>query len=386
MDAVADAVLRSVEHERVARPKARRAGDILPSVDAVTTDWLTDVLCRDHPGAAVVAFQIEPVSTGTHDRHRLRLTYDDEGERSGLPDVLFTKTLPTAEHRMIAGITGHARTEGLFYTQLRPDLDLEIPLCYESTVDRDSYAAFHLLEDVVATKGAVFTDAETLVTREMAEDMIDLIAVVHGRFHNDPRFANELRWVAPFAKWFRGGIKKIRVDHYHEQAMTQAAAVIPDRLMKRREEVWPAALEALRVHEERPSTFLHSDVHIGNWYQTAAGRMGLCDWQCAARGHWSRDVAYLISAALRVEDRRAWEQDLLRRYLDRLSQASGQRFDFDESFRFYRQQMFHALMMWTPTLCHSEHLPNMQPEWISLAMIERMTTAIDDLDSIGSCY
>src|SRR5205085_6170369 len=90
--------------------------------------------------------------------------------------------------------------------------------------------------------------------------------------------------------------------------------------------------------------------------------MGLCDWQCLARGHWSRDFAYAVTAALAPDDRRKWEKDLLLRYLDRFAELTGARPDFDRSFVYYRQQMVHALLMWTITLCHSPLLPNMQLE------------------------
>jgi hypothetical protein len=40
----------------------------------------------------------------------------------------------------------------------------------------------------------------------------------------------------------------------------------------------PAARRALAMHEREPRTLLHSDVHLGNWYVTGDGRMGLCDW------------------------------------------------------------------------------------------------------------
>jgi hypothetical protein len=382
IDSTAAKVARFVDQERREGRKARRAGDPLPSVDAVTPEWLTDVLCAEQPGAAVQEVRIEAVSSGTHARHRLHLTWNEAGEAAGLPKTLFTKTLPTVEHRMIAGITGHARTEGAFYMQLRPELDLEIPLAYHSTVDRESHAALHLLEDVCATRGASFCDFRTCVDREMAEDMVDLLAVLHGHFYDDPRFEDAFGWVASYVRWFKGGVRKLQVDRYTDMALTQAAHVIPDRLLARRDEVWPATLSALEVHDERPGTFLHSDVHIGNWYRTAAGRMGLCDWQCAARGHWSRDLAYVISAALRIEDRRAWERELIARYLDRLHASSGRRFEPADTWNLYRGQIFHALLMWTPTLCHSEHLPSMQPEAVSLAMIERMTAAIDDLDAL----
>jgi len=129
---------------------------------------------------------------------------------------------------------------------------------------------------------------------------------------------------------------------------------------------------------------VHSDVHIGNWYRTGAGKMGLCDWQCLSRGHWSRDFAYAVIAALTPDDRRNWEKDLLVRYLERFGEHTGTRPDFDASFRHYRQQMVHALLMWTITLCHSRLLPSMQPEATTLAMIERITTAMADLDSLDA--
>jgi thiamine kinase-like enzyme len=381
---LAQRVTRLFEEQMRDRPLARRAGDVLPTVDAITIEWLNDVLRRPLAGGRVTAFRIEDVSSGTHARHRLQLEYDEAGRAAGMPPTLFTKSLPDVQTRMIAGVTGHARTEGLFYTQLRPELDLEIPHAYQSTVDRASFAALHLLEDVAATRGAVFCDYRTSVSREMAEQMVDLLAVLHGHFHDDPRFTDAFRQVARYDRWFRGGIAKLRVDYYTDMALREAADRIPDRLLARRDEVWPATLAALDVHEQGPPTFLHSDVHIGNWYRTADGRMGLCDWQCAARGHASRDLAYVLSAALEIEDRRSWERELVRRYHERLESSAERGFDADELWRQYRRQMLHALLMWTPTLCHSEHLPDMQPEAASLCMIERMTAAIDDLESLDA--
>lgn len=178
--------------------------------------------------------------------------------------------------------------------------------------------------------------------------------------------------------------KKMSLEHYTRKAFEAAAHIIPEKVRARRETVWPAAMRALAVHEGQPHGLLHSDVHIGNWYQTSDGKMGLCDWQCLSRGHWSRDFAYVVTAALTPDDRRKWERDLLTRYLERFGERTGLRLDFDESFLHYRQQIVHALLMWTITLCHSPMLPNMQTEETTLAMIERMTTAMADLDSLDS--
>jgi Phosphotransferase enzyme family len=371
-----------VAFERLVRPKARQRDDVPCSPDAITAEWLTAVLCDGVPGAAVTKVEVKPASAGTHERHRLVLTYNEEGRRAGLPGSIFTKSLPSVVTRMIGGFNGTARVEGQFFMQLRPQLEIEAPIGYHAASDRRTFAAILLLEDLVATKSATFCNHRTDVSRSMAEDMIDLLASLHARFYGDRELAARHRWLAGYPRWFTVGAEKMSLEHYTRKAFDAASHVVPEKLLAQRDAVWPAAMRALAVHEGEGHGLIHSDVHIGNWYRTATGRMGLCDWQCLSRGHWSRDVAYAITAALTPDNRRKWERDLLARYLERFAEFTGTKLDFDESFRHYREQMVHALLMWTITLCHSPLLPNMQPEHTTLTMIERITTAMADLDTI----
>jgi hypothetical protein len=381
---VALQVSGQVLRERVRRPKAVQRDDVPGSVHAITPAWLTDVLCRDVPGARVETVDVRHASSGTHVRDRLMITYNEAGEQAGLPRSIFTKSTPSIVTRVMCGFNGTARVEGQFYTHVRPLLDLEAPLGYHAAWDPGTLCAMLLLEDLVATKGATFTDFRTEVTRPMAEEIVDLLAALHGRFYGDPELDTRFRWLADYPAWFRIGAAKMQVERYTTKSLDRAADRLPPDVRARRAQVWPAILSAVAVHETRPRAFLHSDVHIGNWYLTDAGRMGLCDWQCPSKGHWSRDVAYALAAALRPDDRRAWERDLLERYLQSLSEATGEAFEFEDSWRLYRQQMLHALWMWTITLCHSPLLPSMQPEETSLAMIERIALAMSDLDSLDS--
>ena len=367
-----------VAFERLVRPKARRRDDVPCSPNAITTEWLTAVLCDKVHGAVVTQVEIKPASAGTHERHRLVLTYNEEGRRASL----FTKSLPSVVTRMIGGFNGTARAEGRFYMQLRPQLEIEAPVGYHAAFDPNTFASILLLEDLVAAKSATFCNHKTYVTRAMAEDMIDLLAALHARFYGDSGFAAGYRWVAPYPRWFTIGAEKMGLEHYTRKAFDAASHVIPQSVLARRGSVWPAALRALEVHESGAQSLLHSDVHIGNWYRTGAEKMGLCDWQCLSRGHWSRDVAYAVTAALTPAHRRMWEKDLLVRYLERFAMMTGAKPDFEESFRNYRQQIVHALLMWTITLCHSPLLPNMQSPDTTLTMIERITTAMADLDAL----
>lgn len=367
--------------ERLVRPMARRPSDVPGSPSAITPEWLTAVLCQGIPGAVVTGVTARPVSAGTHERHQLVVDYNEAGRRAGLPRSIFTKSLPSIVTRMIGGFNGTARVEGRFYMQLRPQLEIEAPIGYHAASNRRTYAAILLLEDLVATKAATFCNSQTYVTREMAEGMVDLLSTLHARFHGDGELATSYPWVASYPRWFMIGSEKMDLHYYTRKAFDAASHVIPKSLMAQRDAVWPAALKGLALHESEQG-LIHSDVHIGNWYRTAAGKMGLCDWQCLARGHWSRDFAYAVTAALTPDDRRIWERELLRRYLDRFAELTGKTQDLDQSFLWYRQQMVHALLMWTITLRHSPLLPAMQPETTTLAMIERISTAMADLDAL----
>ena len=112
--------------------------------------------------------------------------------------------------------------------------------------------------------------------------------------------------------------------------------------------------------------------------------MGVGDWQTLAIGHWSRDVAYCISAALTTENRRTSEKELLGYYLQKLGERGGPTTKFDEAWLLYRQQMFTALAFWTLTLTPSEQQPDMQPEHTTEVFLKRIATAVDDLDSLDS--
>jgi hypothetical protein len=79
-----------VAFERLVRPKARRRDDVPCSPSAITTEWLMAVLCSEVPGAAVTHVEVAAASSGTHERHRLIVTYNDAGRRAGLPGSIFT--------------------------------------------------------------------------------------------------------------------------------------------------------------------------------------------------------------------------------------------------------------------------------------------------------
>lgn len=359
----------------MARPEAR-PGEVPFHAEAITAPWLTAVFAGAAPGARAESVRIVGGDDGSSVRRGIQVAWNAAG--AGLPTRLFAKSTPTLATRLSAGMA--APSEGRFLMEVRPSLAIEAPVCRWSGRDPDSGRSLHLFDDLTVTRGAGFCQADTVISRGQAEAMIDTLATLHGALRER---AQALDWLNTYEAFFEAG-RRSGIQDGHEQALTRAAPVIPARLLARRDEIWPAAARAAAAHAEHPRTVIHSDVHLGNWYVTADGRMGLSDWARVCRGLWARDVAYMLTAALSVEDRRVWEMDLLDRYLRKVRGGFGIDIGRDEALRAYRQQMFTALLMWTPTLCPPPMLPDMQPERMSLKMIGRICTAIDDHDALDS--
>lgn len=362
------------------RPEAA-PGTVPFHAEAVTAPWITEVFAGVAPGARAETVKIVGGDDGSSVRRGIQVEWNDTGVMAGLPTRLFAKSTPTLATRLSAGMA--APSEGRFLLEVRPSLDIEAPVCRYSGRDPDSGRSLHLFDDLTVTRGASFCQVDTVIGRAQAEGMIDTLATLHGSLRQAAA-TDALAWLNTYEAFFEAG-RRSGIQDGHEKALTKAAPVIPQRLMARRDEIWPAAARAAASHADHPRTVIHSDVHLGNWYITGDGRMGLSDWARVCRGLWARDVAYMLTAALSVENRRAWEHDLIDRYLGRV-RGFGIDIARDDALRAYRQQTFTALLMWTPTLSPPPMLPDMQPERMSLAMIERICAAIDDhqaLDSFG---
>jgi hypothetical protein len=361
--------------DNLTRPTIREATEVPWHGEALTPEWLTNVLGTDVPGARVVEVAVVSGDDGSSARRILALGWNEVGRAGNLPERVFTKSTPTLPMRLSAGKS--APSEGRFLTDCRPRLPIEAPHCLHTMRDSRTGRSLHLMEDLTTTRGAVFCQANSTIDRRQAEQVVETLAALHGTFLN-PSNRIEFGWLRTHEDFFHAAARN-GVEAGHDQAMVRAADVIPSAVSGQKERIWPAAIAGLAIHEEQPRTVIHSDVHLGNWYITDQGQMGLSDWARVCRGHWARDLAYALMTALNVSNRRAWERSLIEHYCALLSERAGQTVDFATAWDGYRRQACAALLMWTPTLCPPPTLPAMQPPATSMLMIERITTAMDDL-------
>jgi hypothetical protein len=373
------------QHKR----KVFKANEIPVSYEDITPEWLTDVLCKGHPGAKVLSHELDAPDDGTTDRRRIFVIYNDIGNAARLPPSVFCKASQRLDKRLMLAYIGFIDGEYIFFNRFRSSLDIEAPVCYLANRDPVSYNSIFVFDDAVRS-GTQFCEHTTSITRQRAEGQIDILATVHGRFYDSPETRDPS--LPAFSETWHSMLTLMGLPELCKRGFHMAEETIPVRLLRRDAEIWPATEKSAALHTQTPLTFTHNDVHVRNWYVAGNGKMGLADWQNFAKGHWSRDFAYVVSSSLKVEDRRAWEKELLKRYLDNLRAAGGPSIAFAEAWNCYRQSLFSAMAWWTGTLglpdayskASEENEDLIQPLDAQLALIGRMATAIDDLDALGS--
>ncbi|MDN2495117.1 aminoglycoside phosphotransferase family protein [Nocardia nova] len=367
--------------EKIHGPRLRSLADVPISGDKITPEWLTAVLCRDVPGAEVSGFETSNGSSGTSTRVAITVEYNDVGTQAQLPTRLFAKTTTSFSQRILLGGGKMIDGETRFFRDFRPAVDIEAPIGYWGASDPASWRSIALMEDIAATRGAVFSEPTASITREQAEDLVRNLARLHGTFWESEAI-DVLNTPAYMLDVY---LSAIDMKKRCEVGLRRAEEVVPPALHGSSERLWAGVERAVTIAtEEVPPTLLHGDPHIGQTYRTSAGRMGFVDWQVVMRGGWAHDFAYTVNSGCEPEDRRLWDRDLLAAYLDELGEAGGKPPAFDDAWLLYRQQSLFAYAAWAFTIGRASYQPKMQSNETCLTLLRRITTAIDDNDSLGA--
>src|SRR5262245_45112036 len=120
-------IARNVAWEIVSQARPLDLSRVPPSAEALTPEYLTAALCQDHTDARVISITLGAASSGSADRCAFSVTYNDAGQRAGLPRDLFhksTKGFYTRLHLLRGGIS---RNETSFFNVIQPTLAAEIP-------------------------------------------------------------------------------------------------------------------------------------------------------------------------------------------------------------------------------------------------------------------
>jgi hypothetical protein len=382
------------------------------------------MLGRLHPDARVGAVEVLDRArcgdgiASTADRIALRLEFEPGGDaglpsrmilktrllhpflRFGLPAVLSLAKVSRAAGSL-PGIGGGARSllfvlvgiyqrffphapdpmyvnEVRFYSEIRPELDIEAPRAFGGLFDARSRHFGILMEDLTLRE-ARFPNATTEVGLDSLRDLIANLARLHARYWESPRLGGDLAWLPDrlsdgmFPVF--DGIGRELIRYQVERHASKAELLRP--LGCTVDQLWRDLWASQRVLAKGPRTLLHGDTHVGNTYLLPDGSGGFLDFQLLVRGHWANDVTYLLVTALGPETRRTHERELIGFYLDELRRHGvDEPPHADEAWRCHRLAVLWGLVIgWliTPPV-------NYGPA-ITEANISRLVTACEDLDA-----
>jgi aminoglycoside/choline kinase family phosphotransferase len=294
--------------------------------------WLDEVL----DGGEVTGVRTENLGAGLGllgEVTRLHLEYAPGA--SG-PATLIAKTQsPAPESAFVAQIMGFYDREVSFYRELGGRLEVRTPHCHHADIAADGTPFVLLLEEIT---GARTIDQIVGASRSDAETLLDQAVVLHARFWDSAELW-ALDWLPPIntplflAAADLAAEKLPRYLEYWDGKVPRASLDFVRDLTPH----YPALLDWW-VDQGNP-TFAHMDYRADNFlFGGSAGPdvVTVLDWQLSVRGVGVWDVANLLAGSLTVEDRRAWEGDLVRRYHEGLLAAGVQGYDWDRCWRDYR--------------------------------------------------
>lgn len=287
-------------------------------LEGITRDWLEAALRAWSPGVTLRGVETLDVIHGTCTKVRLALDLDEAGRAAGIPERVILK----------GGFEPHSRNmdymhaeEVHAYADVAPHSPLRMPACYFAGFDAEARQGIVIMEDLVA-RGVEFCHPQRPQTPDLVARRLTRLAQHHALTWGKPVFAagGQFAWASDLIEGFdRYGRELLTPDvwrSYVDSARGAAASVRFHGLDWMR-----GALAAmLRLSRRQPQVLVHGDTHLGNLYIDVDGEPGFFD-SLPHRGAAMIEIAYHLTCALDVPDRRAHERDLVAHYREELARA-----------------------------------------------------------------
>ena len=346
--------------------------DLPRTIEELTPAWLTAALAIRCPGIQVVSADVDHVIWGTATKILMTLKYADNSLPQCPPGKLCVKG--EFDEKLRATLSGVTLTgtqvEAMFLNDIAPQLGIPLlPHWYGASEPGMGIIILSNANETGITFGSPVKDWSP----DMVAKGLEILARLHAS-----------TWGNSFAavEWLTVGSEAVRqvydvlmteqhwASHFKDPLAFQLRPGLQDR------ERVMLALRALWAHNDTIAhSLIHGDAHLGNTCIDASGQPYFIDWAGPCRSSWAFDVAYFMSGALSVANRRTHETDLVSFYLDALAGHGGPALDRTEAWLDYRRNHLNGLIWAT--------LPStLQPVENVHAMSERYTTAINDHGSI----
>lgn len=342
------------------------------SLEQVDAAWMSAALATRYLGLEISALTVDRIVHGAATKARLRLSF--ASPTLAVDPVVWIKAGWEPHSEWLAATRIYAR-EAWFYRDLNPIVKINAPRAFYADFE-NGWQGVVVIEDLPA-RGARLTQCTVAASVEEIRRSLAGLARLHASYWDDDFLETSALIDVPMrvddhtSDWPRANGPEVIARFLDTERCADVPAIVrdPERIDK-----------AFWVHldhllKDRPFCLLHGDTHPGNGFVDADGSPGFFDWQTIAKGPWAFDVAYHIVTSLDVSERRRWEVELIRFYLDRLA-ASGVRTPptFNTAWLQYRRYIAYGLHIWITNPAH------FQSEANCTALTTRLAVAAADLD------
>jgi hypothetical protein len=349
---------------------------VAKDVAGLTPEWFNQALEHSGIPATVADARCEPIGIGQMGRsYRVNLTYS--GPRHGGPSSLVVKMAGGGREARQRVADGY-RNEVMFYSQIAGTVDVSTPRCWYAAITDDGTDFTLILEDLHPARPGVQVESCSL---SQAGDAVENLAALHAPRWNDSTLLE--------LKGFR------LTDAASAQFVGEIFAKAVDDFVARFDAIDDEDVETLHGCAEvigpwlltRPAPFgiVHGDYRLDNLMFPPQGRgVSALDWQTVGVAPPGRDLAYFLGTALRPEDRRRSESDLVALYFDDLVRRGVQGYSRDECFDGYRLGQLQGPFITVLGCVYGATAERTQDgDDMFISMATRSCAAIRELDSLS---
>lgn len=344
---------------------------VITDASQITAAYLTNVLLASGALRVGTVQQVDvEAGGGTWSKIvHLRPRYSDDA-LGDMPSALLLK--------LCAGTFGRSEIDYLTrdYAHVA---DAPIPRCYDAQFDQ-TIPAYHLLMDDLSATHRNGWERET--TREDALALAEAVAALHAPYwHEQQRAAlgiaeDQAEQFERYLAHTRQGLEPL-IEHSQNDITNEQRAIL--RAVFERH---PAAVRQ-RLRDERGFTLVHGDLNPGNILRPIAGTRPVYvidrqpfDWSLTT---WLgvSDLAYAMVHWWPTEQRRAFEEPMLRRYHAALAEHAITNYSWEQLWNDYRLTAIQSLYVAVEWCVLPEDRTNVR--WVWFPQLQKALAAYEDL-------
>lgn len=301
--------------------------------ELLTVEWLEGLIRGGGDLAAgerLVSFTVKPVGEVIGvlgEVVRVFLTYS--APNAGPATLVIKFAHKNAENRQIANNTKMYEREVLFFNEVAREVAMPMTKCYFAQMDPVTGGNAVVIEDLV---GYDVGDQVRGVTLEQVKMVIDAIAPLHARFYDNwsEKFGHMMtidseEYIEGFTPGFFGT---------WEQAIKNFPECFPKEILDAMPRYVAGLKKLMKEMGNRKMTFIHGDVKMDN-AMFGGGKPGLLpvimiDWQNMMVSNPLQDLAWLAASSLKVDVRRAIEEEYLAYYQAKMAEHGVKGYSIDQ--------------------------------------------------------